>query len=89
MLARRSGRTLNSLHGSTPRGSQLSLVRISLTIFQFRLCFRVAQACSKVKLSYFDAICKGEKHLLDFARAAFKGAGSGQQFSIQDIENAG
>ena len=43
----------------------------------------------KRTLSYFDAICKGEKHLLNIARAAFKGAGSGQQFSVQDIENAG
>ena len=43
----------------------------------------------KRTLSYFDAICKGEKHLLNIARAAFKGTGSGQQFSVQDIENAG
>ena len=43
----------------------------------------------KRTLSYFDAICKGEKQLLNIARGAFKGTGSGQQFSFQDIENAG
>ena len=43
----------------------------------------------KRALSFFDAICKGEKHFLNIARAAFAGSTTAHTYSVQEIEEAG
>lgn len=40
-------------------------------------------------LSFFDAICKGEKHLANIARAALLNTAPGNRYTVQDLENAG
>ena len=43
----------------------------------------------KRALSFFDAVCKGEKHFLNIARAFFSDPGSARTHSVQEIEEAG
>ena len=43
----------------------------------------------KRALSFFDAICKGEKHLFNIARAALLNTEPGNRFTVEDLENAG
>ena len=43
----------------------------------------------KRALSFFDAICKGEKHLADIARAALLGTETGNRYTVQELEDAG
>ena len=87
-----NGRTTSLINGST-----IELVkRVAIPFghkqahnFSNPLTSHSPVRVQKRALSFFDAICKGEKHFLNIARAFFSEPGSARTYSVQEIEEAG
>ena len=43
----------------------------------------------KRALTFFDAVCKGQKHLANIVRAALLGTETGNRYRIQELEDSG